>query len=255
MADDKYNTGNFSQDGNGGIWGKSDVEGSASDFESWDWKQIKAAVNGNAAVLPGTPDVRADAIASPLSLLKAAEKFEKAQLTLNAIAVRLTRQGEALAGEDGPWSGKAATGFRNMLDLFAAQLSARADQIGGGASASNPVPRQLWDSGQHLLWAQHQLQALDVYYADWAKALGAPVVDGLVYVSTQPALVMQMTEQMRKVVRMLAAKYSVTVSDIVPPDASAFTDKPSIDENNPNNGLGDNKGNEFKVPQIGRAHV
>lgn len=224
--DGKYDGNGFHQDNDGSVWGDPSVEGGESDFESWDWKQIKAAVVGGAAV-PGDQSSRTLAISDPNSFVVAAGAFSVAQQTLTLVAQNLRLQADSLAGKDRPWQGDAANSFNGMMQAFAAQLDARADQIAGGASHTNPVPRQLWNNGQYLAWARDLLQRLDEYYAAYALSQGAPKGDnGLVTVSSQPEIVAALNRDMRSVIRLLARNYEITISELVPVDTSSFNKPP-----------------------------
>jgi len=225
--DDKYNGSGFHQDGDGSVWGDPSVEGGESDYESWDWKQIKAAVVGGAAV-PGDGGNRTLAISDPDSFFGAAKAFTVAQLTLSTVASNMRIQADSLVGEDRPWQGDAATSFHGMMEAFAAQLDSRADQIAGGASHTNPVPLQLWNNGQYLAWARDILQRLDEYYAAVALSRGAPKGNGgLVVISSQPDLVAALSRDMRSVIRLLAQNYAITVNELVPVDTSSFNQPPT----------------------------
>ncbi|MGH3431427.1 MAG: hypothetical protein ACRDQB_01180, partial [Thermocrispum sp.] len=221
--DDRYDTGGFQQDDTG-IYGDSGYEGGANDFESWDWKQIKAAVVGGAAMVPGEGGhERASMVADPGTLYAASGAFNSALLALRMVAENVRLQAEALAGADGPWQGAAATSFRTMMETFSARLESKADQIAGGASGTNDIPRQLWNNGEYLRWAQNTINQIDYYYAAAAQADGVGAMDnGLIPISQRPEMVEQMTEDMRKVIRLLAADYGMTVSDVVQPDPSSL---------------------------------
>ncbi|TDD42365.1 hypothetical protein E1288_29620 [Saccharopolyspora elongata] len=77
----------------------------------------------------------------------------------------------------------------------------------------NPVPEQLWAAGDYLNWARQMVNDIDSHYATQAIQLandtGADVFmdNGLIRVSEFPEIVEMMTQDMRRVLKILAAKY------------------------------------------------
>ncbi|MGW2855656.1 hypothetical protein ACWDAZ_27830 [Streptomyces sp. NPDC001215] len=73
MGSPDYNTGGFNDSGDG-IFGDPGTDpGSINDYNSWDWKQIMAAINGMAAGTGSdSNEERAKGISDPQSLMDAA---------------------------------------------------------------------------------------------------------------------------------------------------------------------------------------
>ncbi|MFH8386878.1 hypothetical protein ACH4E7_39195 [Kitasatospora sp. NPDC018058] len=213
-----YNSGGFSQGDDGAVYGNPASTSSASDYNSWDWKQIMAAVNGGAA-MAGTSDAgRAAAVADPATLVAAGNSFYHAQLVLEMVAKSLDDQSKALAGDDAPWRGEAAQSFLTAMKGFSEQVSAVAGVLSGGASGLNSVPRQLVANGNQLAYAQAKIRAIDAWYASEAQRLGATAMgNGLIPVSKKPEVVRLMNRDMRWVLNDLAGKYQVTVDAVRSP--------------------------------------
>ncbi|HUQ54859.1 hypothetical protein [Lentzea sp.] len=196
------------------------------DFESWDWKQIRAAVVGYAA----TPsDARPTSVpyADPNSIRHAATVFNRARDTLQFVSDNLRLQVEALAGENGAWQSPAAELFRSINLHLAANLQAKADQINGGeVTGERSVPAQLWRAGNYLEWAQNEIKRIDSYYASYVRSQGGVrMANQLTKVSAFPELVDQMAENMKKVVRLLANEYDINTASVVVPSAVDFKPK------------------------------
>ncbi|OLR92194.1 hypothetical protein [Actinokineospora bangkokensis] len=216
-----------------GYWG--DGPGSSSDpkdYMGWDWKHIKAAVVGSAAVPTQGDDAvseqeRADrvhSIADPSTFYDAANKINYTRGVLEMVAESIQAQARSLVGENGPWQGEAATAFQQKMELLSAYVKARATQLGGGPSGRTDVARQLHLNGQQLAWAQHQMEAIDGWYAQQAINAGAPVMDnGLVMVSKKPEIVKMMTDDMRNVISKLAGEYVITIDSTPVVDPTQFT--------------------------------
>ena len=220
-----YDKDGFKPGPNGGVFPDTTANLTDNkDYENWDWKQIRAAVVGYAAtanVPTSTPG------ADPNSIRKASVVFNRARAALEYVSDNVRLQTEALAGENGAWKSPAADAFRGMNLLFAAKLNAKAEQINGGeAVGTNNVPAQLWESGNYLQWAQQTIQWIDGYYADYVRSVGVTMGDGLARVSDYPELVTQMGEDMKKVVRILAAQYVVNTNSVTPPNPADFNVKP-----------------------------
>ena len=83
----------------------------AGDFESWDWKQIKAALWGGSALSSEALWQEAWHRVNPNTMYTAANVFEYINNTLHAVAGNLRAQAESVAGEHGSWTGPAAQAF------------------------------------------------------------------------------------------------------------------------------------------------
>ncbi|MEU5941299.1 hypothetical protein ABZ807_19400 [Micromonospora sp. NPDC047548] len=240
MADDPYNQGQFTgndtgiySNGNG-----SQVSDNLDDYLSWDWKQIKAAVNGFAASTDADAQLAAARNVDPSTLHYASKAFQHAHDTMSQVSTNLLAQADALAGENGPWKGTGATAFHDKMRALSDLISANAERIAGGDSAgpTDSVPSQLHHSGNYLAWAQSKLQEIDLAWAAYARALGAPVVNGLTYVSQTPGhpeIPQKITEHMRKVMSILVERYRVTFSAVQVPDT--VNSSPNPNSNNPPN--------------------
>ncbi|HEV7979126.1 hypothetical protein [Amycolatopsis sp.] len=224
-----YNTGPFREGDNGGIFG-GNSGGADGDYESWDWKQIKAAIVGGSAVPPGadgnisSSDTAAmHSVANPQSFFDAANSFNNAQQRMLIVAESISQQARSLAGENGPWKGEAAKAFLNLMEKFALKVKNQAESIGGGDANINPIPGQLWNNGNQLIWAQNQINAIDVWYAQQAQNSGVdPMDNGLIPVSQRPEIVAMLTRDMKEVARHLTGQYKLTRDDVKPVDTSQF---------------------------------
>ncbi|GAA4794616.1 WXG100 family type VII secretion target [Streptomyces ziwulingensis] len=216
-----YNSGGFHQGEDGTIFGNPDgsSNGSVTDYDNWDWKQIKAAVYGMSSGVATDANVtHARSIADPQSLLDAANAFFHVQRTLEGVTKSLIDQAKALAGDNGPWSGAAADAFLDMMTNFSRQVKANADVLSGGSTGDHSVPHQLANNAIAFQSAQNKLAEIDSWYADQAVAMGVtPMADGLIPISRKPELVAMLTEDMRAVLKSLAHSYQVTTDAVVNP--------------------------------------
>jgi hypothetical protein len=235
MADsNRYQGDGFTEGDDGTVFGDSGSDpGSISDYDTWDWKQIEAAINGMSAGVgsQGNRD-HATSVSSPLSLVDAADAFAYAMNTFTVVAKSLTDQAEALAGSNGPWQGDAAEAFLDMMHTFAKQVQANADVLSGGATGSHSVPHQVTNNALNLARAQQLLHDIDAWYADQAVRMGVtPMSNGLIPVSRKPELVEMLNTDMRKVLKSLASNYQVTIDAIRAPEPinSPLTDSPTDD--------------------------
>ncbi|MEV0052198.1 hypothetical protein AB0H34_17020 [Saccharopolyspora shandongensis] len=233
--DDKYNKDGFKLGPKGGVLADPGANLSDNkDFESWDWKQIKAAIVGYAAV-PSDGIPHSTPFSDPDSLRYASVVINRARAGLDYLAENIKMQSEALAGENGAWKSGAADAFRSMTLLFAAKLKSKAEQINGGeAVGTNNVPSQLWTSGNYLQWAKDTIDWIDGYYASWVATNGTKMGNGLARISDYPELVTQMGDDMKKVVRILAGQYILNTDKVTPPNPADFDFKkdPKLGDNN-----------------------
>ncbi|MCD0484102.1 WXG100 family type VII secretion target [Streptacidiphilus sp. ASG 303] len=242
MPKNQEHTG-FNEGENGGLFGDPTYGNfSVSDYDTWDWKQIRAAIVGMAAgdMSKGENATRALGVANPQSLQEAANAFYKVQQTLEVVAKSLEEQAKALAGENGPWKGEAAESFANMATTFSRQVQANADALSGGSTKLNSVPQQLADNASSLSRAQSLIVQIDQHYAAWALKNGASTgADGLVTISKKPQIVEMMTRDMRAVLKSLAHEYQVTIDSVVapPPIPPPNRNSPGGDGNNDKNGI------------------
>ena len=220
MGDTDYSGNGFNQGGDGAIFGDPGSDpGSVSDYDTWDWKQIEAAINGmSAGVDDSDNQSHALAVSDPNSLNKAANAFYAVQVTLSEIADSLDAQAKALAGPDGPWKGDAADSFINMMTTFSRQVKATADVLSGGATGTHSIPQQLADNAANLLNAKNKIVEIDNWYANQAIQMGVqPMSNGLIPISQKPQLVQMMTSDMRAVLKSLAGEYQVTIDSVRSP--------------------------------------
>ncbi|TWV31079.1 WXG100 family type VII secretion target [Streptomyces misionensis] len=235
MGSPDYNTGGF-KDSDDGVFGDPGSDpGSIQDYNSWDWKQIMAAINGMAAGTSSDSNVeRAKGISDPQSLMDAAGHFLNAQVVLTGIAKSLADQATALAGENGPWKGAAADAFLDMINTFSRQVKATADVLSGG-EAGNSVPQQLADNSINLHNAQVKIADIDSWYANQAVKMGVkPMSNGLIPIHEKPELVEMMTNDMRAVLKSLAGEYQVTIDSVhTPPPVTSPTNSPDVPDTIP----------------------
>ncbi|MFJ9631617.1 WXG100 family type VII secretion target [Streptomyces sp. NPDC101175] len=244
-----YNSGGFHQGDDGTIFGNPDSSsnGSVTDYDNWDWKQIKAAVYGMSSGVGSDANVaHARAIANPQSLLDAANAFFHVQRVLEGVTKSLVDQAKALAGDNGPWGGSAADSFLDMMTNFSRQVKANATVLSGGSTGDHSIPHQLANNAIAFQSAQNKLAEIDVWYAHQAVLDGVtPMSDGLIPISQRPKLVAMMTEDMRAVLKSLAHSYQVTSDAIVnPTPVTSPTDNPDGSGNDtglpdPNAGVDD----------------
>ncbi|MCF3961230.1 WXG100 family type VII secretion target [Streptomyces fuscigenes] len=219
MGGKDYN-GNGFQQGDDGVFGDPGAGGgSASDYDTWDWKQIMAAINGMAAGTNSDSNhSHAESVSDPRTLQAAANAFYQVQLTLTGVAKALSDQAKALAGEEGPWKGGAADAFHDMMQTFSKQVQANAEVLGGGSGGGHSVPQQLADNSVNLLNAQNKIVDIDNWYAHQAVLAGVrPMSNGLIPVSQKPEIVTMMNESMRGVLKSLAGEYQVTIDSVHSP--------------------------------------
>ncbi|SFE89201.1 hypothetical protein SAMN05216251_10683 [Actinacidiphila alni] len=236
-----YNGGGFTQNDDGAVFGDPSGAGSVADYDSWDWKQIEAAINGMSA---GTSDSEnadhAAAVSSPQSLQDAADAFYHVQNVLAGVAKAITDQTNALTGENGPWKGDAADAFHDMMMTFAKQVTATANVLAGGDADGNTsgtghsVPQQLADNAVNLANAQQKIHDIDVWYAHQASLMGVtPMSNGLIPVSKKPEIVKMLNRDMRAVLKNLAGHYQVTIDSVRPPGpitSPTGGDQPGVDD-------------------------
>lgn len=235
MGSPDYNTGGFSDSGDGIFADPGNDPGSIDDYNSWDWKQIMAAINGmSAGTGSDANQERAKGISDPQSLMDAAGHFLNAEVVLAGIAKSLADQANALAGENGPWKGAAADAFCDMINTFSRQVKATADVLSGG-EAGNSVPQQLANNSVNLYNAQVKIADIDAWYADQAVKMGVkPMSNGLIPIHEKPQLVEMMTSDMRAVLKSLAGEYQVTIDSVhTPPPVTSPTDSPDVPDNVP----------------------
>ncbi|SFR29916.1 hypothetical protein SAMN04488564_1249 [Lentzea waywayandensis] len=233
-----YDKDGFKLGPNGGIFADPTANLTDNkDYESWDWKQIRAAVVGYSAAPAGAVPTSTPSFADPDSIRNASVVFNRARWALQHVSDNIRLQTEALAGENGAWKSPAADAFRSINLLFSAKLEAKAQQINGGEYVgTNNVPAQLWNSGNHLEWAQEAIKAVDVYYADYVRSIGVTMGNGLARISDYPELVAQMTEDMKKIVRILAQQYVMNTNSVTAPNPADFNvtpQPPGSDGNQP----------------------
>ncbi|MCH0567246.1 hypothetical protein [Streptomyces sp. MUM 2J] len=226
-----YNTGGFKEGGDGAVFGDPGTDpGSIHDYDSWDWKQIKAAIYGmSAAVHSAENEEHAKSVSNPQSLMDAAEHFYYAQAVLSGIAESIAAQAKALAGDDGPWKGDAADAFRDTMDTFSRQVKATAVVLSGG-EAGNSVPQQLANNSVNLHNAKTKVSDIDHWYAHQARLMGVkPASNGLIPVHQRPELIRMMTSDMRAVLKSLVGEYQVTIDSVhTPPPVSSPTNPPNV---------------------------
>ncbi|MEC3980612.1 hypothetical protein [Amycolatopsis sp. H20-H5] len=194
-----------------GIVADPSVAGSAGDYNSWDWKQIMAAINGGSAMSGDGGNPLSQGLVDPQTLWDAGRAFDKVKNTLQMVGKSISDQSKALAGPDGPWKGDAATAFMTLMDKFSQQVLANAERFSGGDAGINPVGTQLWNMGNQLSYAQYQIHAIDSWYAHQASLVGASTMDnGLIHIgdSKYDKIREMMTKDMRQVLHDLADKYA-----------------------------------------------
>ncbi|MGW2525013.1 WXG100 family type VII secretion target, partial [Streptomyces sp. NPDC001617] len=206
-----YDSGNTKQETNtSGIFGNNSVMGSASDYDSWDWKQIEAVIVGGSNLSQQNEVDRAHTVASPQSLYDAGDTFQYVHDVLQMVSENLVAQAQALAGnDDSPWKGAAADAFMDMMQTFSSQVAASTKALAGGSTGES-VAQTLVDAGNQLAVAQANIITIDNWYAQQALKIGIkPMKNGLVPVSQSPKIVQMMTDDMRRVLHTLAGHYSV----------------------------------------------
>ncbi|MEU6174063.1 hypothetical protein ABZ832_19345 [Streptantibioticus parmotrematis] len=236
MSDSPDDSGGFSSTDDGTFGDPTSDPGSIQDYDSWDWKQIMAAINGmSAGTDSSSNESRAQGISDPQSLMDAAGYFLDAQTVLAGIAKSLTDQATALAGDNGPWKGDAADSFLDMMNTFSRQVKATVDVLSGG-EAGNSVPQQLADNSVNLYNARTKIADIDSWYADQAVKMGVkPMSNGLIPIHEKPQLVDMMTNDMRAVLKSLAGEYQVTIDSVKnPTPVTNPTGNPDVPDDTPN---------------------
>ncbi len=243
---DPYNTGGFTSNGNG-IFGDPNYGSfSASDYYTWDWKQIEAAIDGGSTIT-GDGEQTAQSVSYPKTLWDAGDVFEYVREVLNMVATSLADQANALAGGTSPlWKGDAADAFLATMTTFSKQVAANADVLSGGSAGLDPVPAQLVGNGNSLAKAQTIVHSIDAWYAQQALNMGVqPMSNGLVPVSQVSQIPPMMTHDMLNYALLpLVANYQMTIDSIVSPTAvtpkvgnSTGSPNPSPTDNVPNPSL------------------
>ncbi|MFF7361482.1 hypothetical protein [Streptomyces sp. NPDC008125] len=240
MPDD-YNTTGFQQD-DSGIYGDTKNQGSRSDYDSWDWKQIMAAVTGGSNMTPGAGgEARASSVSNPQTLMTAANEFQYVQEVMEMVGKSLADQAKALAGGKGaPWQGAAADAFADTMTTFSKEVLSNAAALAGG-STGTPVGQSLVAGSNSLTFAQAQIHAIDTWYANEAIRVGVvPMANGLIPVSQRPDIVEMMTNDMRSVLKSLANNYSTVTQSLNNVKPKAVT-PPTSDPASTGDGKNDDK--------------
>ncbi|MFJ6608447.1 hypothetical protein [Streptomyces lydicus] len=215
MADNKNG---FDKGDDGALYAAPSQASSVNDYDTWDWKQIEAAIAGGAAMADTSDHGRANGVSDPATLVEAGNIFYRVQLVLEMVSKSLDEQSTALAGESGPWRGEAAESFLAAMGTFSHQVSAIAGVLSGGSSHLNSVPNQLVRNGNQLAEARAKIAAIDAWYAQQAQIQGVKAMsNGLIPVSKNQTIVTMMTRDMRDVLKSLARQYQFTVDAVRPP--------------------------------------
>ncbi|MFI2188174.1 hypothetical protein [Streptomyces sioyaensis] len=215
MADNKNG---FDRGDDGALYAAPSQASSVNDYDTWDWKQIEAAISGGAAMADTSDHSRANGISDPATLVEAGNIFYRVQLVLEMVSKSLDEQSTALAGDSGPWRGEAAESFLAAMGTFSHQVSAIAGVLSGGSSHLNSVPNQLVRNGNQLAEARAKIAAIDAWYAQQAQIQGLkPMSNGLMPVSKNQTIVDMMSRDMREVLKSLARQYQFTADAVRPP--------------------------------------
>ncbi|WP_077193690.1 hypothetical protein [Streptomyces lydicus] len=215
MADNKNG---FDKGDDGALYAAPSQASSVNDYDTWDWKQIEAAISGGAAMADTSDHGRANGVSDPATLVEAGNIFYRVQLVLEMVSKSLDEQSTALAGASGPWRGEAAEAFLAAMGTFSHQVSAIAGVLSGGSSHLNSVPNQLVRNGNQLAEARARIAAIDAWYAQQAQIQGVKAMsNGLIPVSKNQTIVNMMTRDMREVLKSLARQYQFTVDAVRPP--------------------------------------
>ncbi|MFD8542563.1 hypothetical protein ACFV1J_01815, partial [Streptomyces sp. NPDC059649] len=226
MGSRDHNSNGFREGDDGAVFGDPGTgAGLVSDYETWDWKQIAAAINGMSAGVSSDANAQhAASVSDPASLQNAAVAFYQVQQVLSGVTESLQAQAKALAGENGPWKGDAADAFLDMMNTFSRQVKATAEVLSGGAAPTgsapaHSVPQQLADNAANLRNAQIKIAQIDNWYANQAVKMGVhPMSNGLIPISKNPKLVEMMTNDMRAVLKSLVSEYQVTIDSVRSPN-------------------------------------
>ncbi|MEU9123882.1 hypothetical protein AB0C96_29140 [Streptomyces sp. NPDC048506] len=212
------NKNGFDKGDDGALYAAPSQASSVNDYDTWDWKQIEAAISGGAAMADSSDHGRANGISDPATLVEAGNTFYRVQLVLEMVSKSLDEQSAALAGENGPWRGAAAESFLAAMGTFSHQVSAVAGVLSGGSSHLNSVPNQLVRNGNQLAEARAKIAAIDAWYAQQAQNQGVKAMsNGLIPVSKNQTIVDMMSRDMREVLKSLARQYQFTVDAVRPP--------------------------------------
>lgn len=230
-------SGGFSSGADGALYGDPSNPGSATDYNTWDWHQIEAAIDGGSMMPSGSDDARAKSVSDPTTLWNAASTFYSVQTALAMIGQNMADQAKALAGTDGPWKGDAADAFMQAMTTYSNGVIANANVLASGA-LSKSIPDQLTDNGNVLSWAQDQIESIDQYYAGVAvkPPYNVQTIGGLVQIHEAPTLVTMMTQQMLGVLTTVASEYTDTINNVKSPNA---TGNPPPNTNIPTPNLND----------------
>ncbi|MGI5499190.1 hypothetical protein [Lentzea sp. CA-135723] len=265
MADDKPPAGYRHGDEGALIALEDGNYGTKADYDTWDWKAIKSAIANIAAATAGSEVAEGERVSNPESLWDAAETFRKIKEVLIVVGDSITEQAEAVAGEDGPWQGLAATTVLGTMKQFAKTFHNHATQIDGGPARLNPTPEGLYTAGNYLQWAINEVSRIDYHYANEVIRIAneyneraeqynrvytgpnsmivpyieAVMPNGMVEVSKFPKVVEAMTDDMRKVLKELATQYDATRFDAslatvtpLPPPGRTDTDEDGPEDKN-----------------------
>ncbi|BDM74430.1 hypothetical protein HEK616_79170 (plasmid) [Streptomyces nigrescens] len=214
------NKNGFDKGDDGALYAAPSQASSVNDYDTWDWKQIEAAITGGAAMADSSDHNRANAVSDPATLVDAGNIFYRVQLVLEMVSKSLDEQATALAGDSGPWRGEAAESFLATMKTFSQQVSAIAGAVSGGSSRLNSVPDQLVRNGNQLAEARAKIAAIDSWYAQQAQIQGVKAMsNGLIPVSKNQTIVNMMTRDMREVLKSLARQYQFTVDAVRPPSS------------------------------------
>ena len=189
------------------------------DDTAWTWQQFEAAIMGPDTPR-GTDPAGAGGVSDPVTLWEAGYRFYEVQRTLEMVAQSIADQAKALAGNsDSPWQGAAADAFMTVMTTFSNHVLSCANVLSGYPDKKDSVPNQLVGNGNHLQWAQAQIESIDAYYSQAALDADPPavIVGGEVMVDDTPEISAMMTNDMRTVFDQLVADYQVTVDAIKPP--------------------------------------
>ncbi|MEU4745974.1 hypothetical protein AB0G02_36700, partial [Actinosynnema sp. NPDC023658] len=231
-------------------------EGSPADYDTMDWKQIQAVITGAAAVgktdSDGRPidrvsiEQRMETVSNPASLWNAAEDLRWVQEALKAVGVNLEQQVKSLTGEDGPWRGEASEAFQTLMKPLTDAFRYAAEQIAGGPAGTQSAPQQLWAAGDYLDWARRTVWEINRHYSaeiarianayngvetQFDHRTGQPVIEprsgeeghirfrmdnGNIWINWNQQVVTMMSNDMRKVLKTLAAEYDSVTLQVEP---------------------------------------
>ncbi len=189
-----------------------------TDYSSWTWKQILAAITGQDADHPEN-NAAAPQLSNPQTLQDAADTFWYVEQVLQAVGKNVSDQTEALTGQHGPWQGAAAKALNSAMTSLSKQVKDMADTLSGGITGDENVPQQLANNAQHLREAIAKLEDIDSWYANQALKINPSLMmsNGMVEVHKLPQVVNMMTNDMRQVLTTLATHYKVTQDSVAQP--------------------------------------